>query len=1066
MSFVWRCLCGLVVGGLVFAAGALALLCATPFGNRLVLDQSEQLAASALPPGIDLQIGNRSIGASPTGAVAMRFEDVVLTRQGDRQPLASIGKLSVGLSLPRLLGGGLAADAITAEHVSLDPSLLGGGSLSAPTVGEIFAALDRAGESLKRLPLDALAVRDVALAGDGRVGAPHVASLDVARTGTNSFSLAIAADLEKARVEAEGSAELSDEGAMQRLEIASRTSIPGMSEAEAPMPPVAVALTLDGAEGARRLRASTRTQLPTPSGERVDGDFAIEVKEGGEAAALAAQFSDGSVFDAAIEGRLDLGAAAAGILPFEVQSTKLVSSLSTQASGRPASAERAARFAAAGSLDLSTGAIRLVDASLKGATGAFEASASLSGFAPTDRLKATVRATSIAAEDLVAFWPPFVADGPRAWAMENLEAGNVSSGTIGIDLTVARLLEVVEPDVPLRGDEFELQLAFADGAFRTIDGMPELRGASGTIRHKGDHATVALETAAVDGMADIAVQPSSLDFQHAGDGTDAAVSLNVEGPAGDLLALAERQKAMAGAANDITPGDLSGTSRVGVGVAFHIAHRRDAATPPEIGQVKWTVVAELEGVDVKKPIDGRRLTDLSGTALIAEGSAMGDFAGKIDALPAKIAFAQPMGEHPVGESSLKISARLDDAAIARLAPALSTFVKGPVDAELTREANGFSASLDLSAATLRAPAIGWAKSGGIPGQLTFKLAQNGAVTTIRDAVLKGDGFSATGSAELDEKGLKSMVLTSLALNRDDSVSARVTRIEGGLGVSVAANSIDVRPILAAIEDKGSGKSGAAEAADRLVVELAADRLIGFGGETLEAASLRYEAAGSHVRQAVLGATIRGKQVSLDFAPSARETPALRLEAGDAGALLRFSGIYDKMRDGRLSVSLGTRGGAYAGRVLLTDFTLVDEERLRRLVGTARQNADGLAARLGKELPVANAYFDTARATLLWQSGTLEIDNGIVRGPVFGSSFSGTLVDPSGAVDMAGSFMPAYGVNRLFGALPFVGGVLGNGGEGGLIGITYRLEGKLADPTLIVNPISLIAPGIFRRIFEY
>ena len=55
---------------------------------------------------------------------------------------------------------------------------------------------------------------------------------------------------------------------------------------------------------------------------------------------------------------------------------------------------------------------------------------------------------------------------------------------------------------------------------------------------------------------------------------------------------------------------------------------------------------------------------------------------------------------------------------------------------------------------------------------------------------------------------------------------------------------------------------------------------------------------------------------------------------------------------------------------------------------------------------------------------------------------------------------------VVGAIPILGQILGNGQEGGLIGITYRLSGAMASPTLVVNPISAIAPGIFRQIFAF
>jgi hypothetical protein len=45
-------------------------------------------------------------------------------------------------------------------------------------------------------------------------------------------------------------------------------------------------------------------------------------------------------------------------------------------------------------------------------------------------------------------------------------------------------------------------------------------------------------------------------------------------------------------------------------------------------------------------------------------------------------------------------------------------------------------------------------------------------------------------------------------------------------------------------------------------------------------------------------------------------------------------------------------------------------------------------------------------------------------------------------------------------------LLGGRKREGLIGITYQMYGPVDGPTLKLNPASAIAPGIFRRIFEY
>jgi hypothetical protein len=62
-------------------------------------------------------------------------------------------------------------------------------------------------------------------------------------------------------------------------------------------------------------------------------------------------------------------------------------------------------------------------------------------------------------------------------------------------------------------------------------------------------------------------------------------------------------------------------------------------------------------------------------------------------------------------------------------------------------------------------------------------------------------------------------------------------------------------------------------------------------------------------------------------------------------------------------------------------------------------------------------------------------------------------------------VPLYGLNAALGNIPVLGGIfVGRQGEG-LVGITFAIRGNLDDPDIMVNPMSVLTPGIFRQIFE-
>ena len=147
--------------------------------------------------------------------------------------------------------------------------------------------------------------------------------------------------------------------------------------------------------------------------------------------------------------------------------------------------------------------------------------------------------------------------------------------------------------------------------------------------------------------------------------------------------------------------------------------------------------------------------------------------------------------------------------------------------------------------------------------------------------------------------------------------------------------------------------------------------------------------------------------------------------------------------------------------------MVNEPRLRSIVSSAPPGDDrSLNEAVKRDIDTSRVKFERGFAEIAKGNGALKLENGVLRGPLIGSTFQGTLYDKAGNMDMTGTFMPAYGLNRIFGELPLVGVILGNGRDRGLIGVTFKLSGDADEPKLQINPLSVIAPGIFRSIFEF
>ena len=51
------------------------------------------------------------------------------------------------------------------------------------------------------------------------------------------------------------------------------------------------------------------------------------------------------------------------------------------------------------------------------------------------------------------------------------------------------------------------------------------------------------------------------------------------------------------------------------------------------------------------------------------------------------------------------------------------------------------------------------------------------------------------------------------------------------------------------------------------------------------------------------------------------------------------------------------------------------------------------------------------------------------------------------------------------AIPLIGKVLGGEKGEGVFGMSYKVQGNSSNPLVSVNPLSILTPGVFRKIFN-
>jgi AsmA-like C-terminal region len=423
-----------------------------------------------------------------------------------------------------------------------------------------------------------------------------------------------------------------------------------------------------------------------------------------------------------------------------------------------------------------------------------------------------------------------------------------------------------------------------------------------------------------------------------------------------------------------------------------------------------------------------------------------------------------------GDADIKMQATLDDASRARLGLDLGPSISGAIPVKVVGKiASGdrdsrVGVEADLTALKLDNILPGWVKLPGKSSRAVFNVVPKAQSTRFEDIVIDGGGVSIKGSLEVDQNGdLMNANFPTYSPSEGDKTSLKAERgPDSVVKVTMRGDVFDGRGFLKSAMSGTSSKEERNKAKNLdLDVDLKLGAVAGFNGEAVRSADIKMSRRSGVIRGlAMSGKVGRDTPLSAELRNRGpgQGRDVIVLQTNDAGAFFRFTDIYSKMIGGQLSLAMEpptVDPSPREGLINVRDFTVKGEAQLERAAAGA---APG-----GQSSGVA---FSALRAEFTRQSGQFSVRDGVVKGPAIGLTIAGNIDYINNQVRMNGTIIPVYGLNNIFGQVPVLGLLLGNGNNEGLIGLTYEVVGTPDKPVMRVNPISAMAPGVFRKIFEF
>jgi hypothetical protein len=482
----------------------------------------------------------------------------------------------------------------------------------------------------------------------------------------------------------------------------------------------------------------------------------------------------------------------------------------------------------------------------------------------------------------------------------------------------------------------------------------------------------------------------------------------------------------------------------------------DALGPHDVTGATLTIGATDKAVDVK------------GEMLIA-------------GILAKVGGQWIVGESPDRQPPLRISTRLDTADRRQLGLDLDDMVQGEVPIEIEMvPGDGDRAKVlvtaDLTGAELILDGVAWRKAPGRAARLSFEAVRPRGSKGLELQAFKisGDSITVDGSVSIgpDNKvqsyrfpGFSLDVVSNLGIEgtrRKDRVWEVKARGKTFDASSLIRNRLTVGAPTKRPAPKASGRSG-------MELEATIDTVLGRDAN-LQQVRLRLSERDDEMVALELGGRLETGTMTVSL-PAARGGPRiLQVETDNAGAALRLAGLYMGMQGGRggLRVNLDAQGAAErSGQATIKSFRLLGDPVVSEVLQSADDSRPAIASgsRGARREVREQIGFDDLRVSFSTGSGQIALESLVANGPLIGVSLRGKADFRTNQLSLGGTYVPLSGLNRALSGIPIVRELLTGPKGDGVFGITFAVNGPMSEPQVIVNPFSIVAPGLLREIFQ-
>ncbi len=687
---------------------------------------------------------------------------------------------------------------------------------------------------------------------------------------------------------------------------------------------------------------------------------------------------------------------------------------------------------------------------------------------PGQTLELQGRIEDLYLDHLAALWPENIATSAREWLTKNLRKGVLTEAKLSLNGHGEKERFVI--------DDLKGTLDGEGTEITYLEGLPPAENVSAhaIFDRKGFDIKVLSGNIEHIKVQEGRVMISDLDT----DNEFLSLEVKAKGPLADLLDVINHKPLEYSSYGGIDPKKAKGEGDVALQINFPLRadlQFKDVKIAAK-GRFKQVALERLITEDLRVQLThGDFSLDLTQDQMVIQGK------GVINQLPSILSYEHYFKKEAPHELQVKVDTTASFEDFKRLGFDYREYGQGSTKTTLiyTVEKDKKSylrVNMDATPATLSFVPLEWEKRPGEKGYLSLVLLfEAGHLSKIVDLKMDSHPYFLQGEVHFGpHKNWKTIHLSAFKGPHTQTQVTLQNPRQNVYEVSFKGESVDLEKFLEYVDQEGN-------AADRPPTDMmlsadveqlrlgegkvfenvkASAHLFLHGNEKIwKEVHLRARAGKGTVKKGDMAQVAGG--ILFDIQPGPHNTQTLIVRANDAGKFLRNLGIYDDIRRGYITIKAQREGlGPYKGIFKLKDFDAHEVPLLGRFA--ALLSPMGIINLFSEKKTLSMDRFE---CDFEFSEDLVLVRNGVGKSLSLGFTTEGKLDRKNRLFALKGNVIPVRFLNSILNNIPLLGPLI-TGGEGeGLFGIAYTVRGSFENPDVSLNPLSALAPGFFRKLFQ-